>query len=290
MGSIADTLELVSEHGAFGGAQRFYRHRSLVTDRPMRFSVYLPPQASDGPLPALFFLAGLTCSDETFMAKAGAQRVAAELGLALVTPDTSPRETGILGEADDWEVGTAAGFYLNATEQPWARHFRMHDYIVGELRALVVERLPIDGDRIGVCGHSMGGHGALVLALRNPELFRTVSAFAPIAAPSRVPWGVKAFTRYLGADRARWAEWDACELLRNAGSAVFESILVDQGLDDRFIESQLRPQDLVLACEAAGQPLELRRHDGYDHGYYFISTFVEDHLRFHAQRLGVRGN
>ncbi|CAN5364966.1 S-formylglutathione hydrolase [soil metagenome] len=285
MGDIADTLELLSEHGAFGGVQRFYRHRSIAVDRPMKFSVYLPPQAGEGPVPALFFLAGLTCTDETFMIKAGAQRVASRLGIALITPDTSPRETGIAGEADDWDFGTGAGFYLNATEQPWARHFRMHDYIVDELRGLVTAKLPIDADRIGVFGHSMGGHGALVLALRNPELFKSVSAFAPIVAPSDVPWGRKAFTNYLGADRSSWAAWDACALMLNAGTAVFDEILVDQGLADKFLDEQLRPELFQAACDSVGQALTLRQHDGYDHGYYFISTFVEDHLEFHAKRL-----
>jgi S-formylglutathione hydrolase len=285
MGDMADTLEMLSEHGAFGGVQRFYRHRSIVVDRPMKFSVFLPPAAAEGPVPALFFLAGLTCSEETFMIKAGAQRTAARLGIALITPDTSPRESGIAGEADEWDFGTGAGFYLNATEAPWSRHFRMHDYIVDELRGLVLDKLPIDGDRIGVFGHSMGGHGALVLALRNPEVFRSVSAFAPIVSPSAVPWGEKAFRRYLGQDRTTWTEWDACALMRNAGAPVFDSILVDQGLADQFLERQLRPHEFVAACETVGQPVELREHDGYDHGYYFISTFVDDHLEFHAKRL-----
>jgi S-formylglutathione hydrolase len=233
----------------------------------------------------LFYLAGLTCTEETFMIKAGAQRVAAELGLILVAPDTSPRGAGAAGETDSWDFGVGAGFYLDATQEPFARHYRMESYIL-ELRELVLAALPADSQRVGVFGHSMGGHGALTLALRHPELFRSVSAFAPIAAPMRCPWGQKAFSGYLGADQAAWRAHDASELMKDAGRAVFpQGILVDQGLADKFLAEQLYPEAFEEACRAAGQPLELRRHAGYDHGYYFISTFVEDHLRFHRRNL-----
>lgn len=252
----------------------------------MRFAVYRPPQAAMRPVPALFYLAGLTCTEETAAIKAGAQRVAAELGLMLVTCDTSPRNTGIQGEADDWEFGAGAGFYLNATQQPWARFYRMYDYVLDELRQTVLANFAADPARLGIFGHSMGGHGALVLALRNPQVFKSVSAFAPICAPSRCAWGQKALPRYLGADQETWKAYDAVEIVTAAGRAVFPEILVDQGLADKFLhQSQLLPELLEAACASAGQALRLRRHEGYDHGYYFISTFVEDHLRFHAARL-----
>jgi S-formylglutathione hydrolase len=285
-------LTLQSEHACFGGVQRFYQHDANAVKLPMRFSVYLPPGADmadvadTARLPVLFYLAGLTCTEETFMVKAGAQRVAAELGLILVAPDTSPRGAGAAGETDSWDFGVGAGFYLDATEAPWARHYRMESYIL-ELRELVLASLPADPQRTGIFGHSMGGHGALTLALRHPELFRSVSAFAPIAAPMRCPWGQKAFGGYLGADQSAWRAHDATELMKEAGRAPFpQGILIDQGLADKFLAEQLYPEAFEEACRAAGQPLELRRHAGYDHGYYFISTFVEDHLRFHRNRLG----
>jgi S-formylglutathione hydrolase len=281
-------LTVLSEHACFGGVQRFYQHASSAVKLPMRFSVYLPPgadAAGAARLPVLFYLAGLTCTEETFMIKAGAQRVAAELGLILVAPDTSPRGAGAAGETDSWDFGVGAGFYLDATQEPFARHYRMESYIL-ELRELVLAALPADPQRVGVFGHSMGGHGALTLALRHPEQFRSVSAFAPIAAPMRCPWGQKAFSGYLGADQAAWRAHDASELMKDAGRAVFpQGILVDQGLADKFLAEQLYPEAFEEACRAAGQPLELRRHAGYDHGYYFISTFVEDHLRFHRRNL-----
>ena len=279
-------IETLSEHGCFGGTQGFYRHPSSATGLPMRFSVYQPPQARSGKRPVLFYLAGLTCTEETFMIKAGAQRLAAELGLILVSCDTSPRNTGIPGEADDWEFGTGAGFYLNATQAPWAAHFRMDDYVREELRELVLANFPADGERVGIFGHSMGGHGALVLALRNPGLYRSVSAFAPICAPSQCPWGEKAFSRYLGADRESWKAYDANALMAAAGRPLFPEILVDQGLADKFLhQQQLLPEKFEEACRVAGQPLRLRRHEGYDHGYYFIASFVEEHLRLHAAAL-----
>ena len=278
-------LELLSEHACFGGIQRFYRHESREIGLPMRFSVFIPPQAQHGPVPALFYLAGLTCTEETFMIKAGAQRVAAELGLMLIAPDTSPRGANVDGESDSWDFGVGAGFYVDAVQEPWARHYRMYSHIL-ELRARVLAELPADPDRVGIFGHSMGGHGALMLALRNPDLFHSVSAFAPIAAPMRCPWGKKAFGGYLGTDEAAWREYDATELMARRTEAPFpKGILIDQGLADKFLAEQLYPEALEEACRAAGQPLELRRHTGYDHGYYFISTFVEDHLRFHSRNL-----
>jgi S-formylglutathione hydrolase len=278
--------ELLNEHACFGGLQRFYQHQSSAIGLPMRFSVYLPPGAQGKQLPVLFYLAGLTCTEETFMTKAGAQRVAAREGLILVAPDTSPRGANVPGETDSWDFGAGAGFYLDATAEPWARHYRMHSYLL-ELRELVLATFPADPQRVGIFGHSMGGHGALVTALRRPDLFRSVSAFAPIAAPMRCPWGRKAFSGYLGPDESSWRAWDATELMSGLAQAPFpQGILIDQGLSDKFLAEQLYPDAFAQACQAAGQPLELRRHPGYDHGYYFISTFVEDHLRFHSARLG----
>jgi S-formylglutathione hydrolase len=278
-------LELLNEHACFGGAQRFYRHESAAIGLPMRFSVYLPPGHEGKRLPVLFYLAGLTCTEETFMIKAGAQRVAAEEGLILVAPDTSPRGAGVAGESDSWDFGAGAGFYVDATEGEWARHYRMYSYIL-ELRELVLARLPGDPERTGIFGHSMGGHGALMMALRNPGLFRSVSAFAPIAAPSRCPWGKKAFGGYLGPDHAAWARYDASALMAGLREPPFPGgILIDQGLADKFLAEQLYPEAFEQACAQAGQPLELRRHPGYDHGYFFIQSFVADHLRFHRRQL-----
>ncbi len=274
------TFEVLSEHACFGGVQGFYRHASTVIGLPMRFGVYRPPQAKHGPVPALFFLAGLTCNEETFAIKAGAQRVAAELGLMLVTPDTSPRDTGIAGADAAWDFGNAAGFYLDATQAPWAHHWRMESWITGELPAVLAQHFPLRPDALGVFGHSMGGHGALTLALRHPGLFHSVSAFAPIAAPMMCPWGVKAFTGYLGEDRAAWASHDATELVKSGAGCP--PLLIDQGEGDKFLAEQLHPHLFEAACLAAGQPLTLRRHVGYDHGYFFIASFVEDHLRHHA--------
>ena len=282
------TLETLSEHHSFGGLQGFYRHQSSVIGLPMQFGVYQPPQAQQRRVPVLFYLAGLTCTEETFAIKAGAQRVAAQLGVILVSCDTSPRRTGIAGEADDWEFGSGAGFYLNATQAPWSQYFRMYDYVLEELRETVLTRFPGITRRLGIFGHSMGGHGALVLALRNPEIYRSVSAFAPICSPTRCPWGRKALPRYLGNDPGAWANYDAVELLTARGAQVFPEILVDQGLADKFLPAgQLLPERLEAACAQAGQPLRLRRQAGYGHDYYFISTFVEDHLRFHVDALAA---
>lgn len=284
------TLELKNAHACFGGAQRFYEHRSREIGLPMKFSVYLPPQALMGEkVPAVLYLAGLTCTEETFMTKANAQRVAATLGIALIAPDTSPRGADVPGEADAWDFGVGAGFYLDATREPWARHWRMESYLLGELLPLVCDKLPIAADRIGIFGHSMGGHGALTLALRHPGVFRSLSAFAPIANPVNCPWGRKAFTGYLGEDTSAWAAHDATLLMGEQKNAPYPGgILVDQGMADKFLmEKQLLPEALEAACAKVGQPLNLRMQPGYDHGYYFIQTFIEDHLKHHAAQLSA---
>ncbi|MGZ5037515.1 MAG: S-formylglutathione hydrolase [Usitatibacter sp.] len=280
-------MEVLGSHGCFGGVQRFYSHDSGAIGLPMRFSVFLPPAALQRHrVPVLFYLAGLTCTEETFPAKATAQRIASKLGIALVSPDTSPRCAGVPGESDAWDFGVGAGWYLDATQDPWRRHWRMESYVVDELMPLVAGSLSIDVARAGIFGHSMGGHGALTLALRHPGKFRSVSAFAPVVAPSQTPWGVKAFGGYLGDDRALWRAHDASELMAAQPSAPYpDGILVDQGLDDKFLAEQLRPEIFEAACARAGQPLTLRRHAGYDHGYYFISSFMADHLRHHARHL-----
>jgi S-formylglutathione hydrolase len=280
-------LETISEHACFGGVQRFYQHASKTIGLPMRFSVFLPAQAKQGAVPALVYLAGLTCNEETFMAKGGAQRYAAEHGLALIAPDTSPRGANIPGEADAWDFGLAAGFYVDATQAPWASHYRMESYLVHELLPTITLHLPIDGNCLGITGHSMGGHGALTLALKYRDLFRSVSAFAPICAPTRCPWGQKAFTGYLGADTAGWQAHDATVLMARQTEAPFpQGILIDQGSADKFLPDQLHPHLLEVACAQVGQPLTLRRHAGYDHGYYFVSTFMADHVAHHAAVLG----
>lgn len=279
-------LEIISEHGCFGGVQAFYRHDSDEIGLPMRFSVYHPPRERQQLVPVLFYLAGLTCTEETFMIKAGAQRFAAQHGMMLVAPDTSPRDTGIAGVDAEWDFGNGAGFYLDATQSPWDKRFRMESYIVRELVPLVLNEFNADPEKIGIFGHSMGGHGALVLALRHPDLFRSVSAFAPIAAPSQCPWGQKALSRYLGDDRDLWSSHDASELMKRLHAPFPQGILVDQGLSDKFLQEQLLPQEFESACAHASQPLTLRRHEGYDHGYYFISSFIEDHIAFHRRNLG----
>jgi S-formylglutathione hydrolase len=273
---MATSLELVSEHSCFGGVQRFYKHESSAIGLPMRFSVFLPALAvASQRVPALIYLAGLTCNEETFMTKAGAQRRAAELGIALIAPDTSPRGTGIPGESDAWDFGLGASFYLDATQAPWSTHYRTESYLTQELVSVAGEHLPIDPQRFGLFGHSMGGHGALTLALRHPGLFKSLSALAPICAPSQCPWGQKAFTGYLGSDQNEWLQHDATALMGVTQTAPFpDGILVDQGLADKFLEEQLHPHLFEAACEAAGQPLTLRRHAGYDHGYYFISIIT----------------
>ena len=284
------TTQLLSEHACFGGVQRFYQHDSTTVGLPMKFSAFLPPQTlmdeAGGKVPALIYLAGLTCNEETFMTKAGAQRLAASLGLALIAPDTSPRGAKVAGETESWDFGLGAGFYLDATQMPWSQHYRMESYLINELLPLLGAMLPIQPGRIGIFGHSMGGHGALTLALRHPGLFKSVSAFAPICAPSQCPWGRKAFTGYLGPDSTGWARHDASALMASQSTAPYPGgMLIDQGLADKFLAEQLHPHLFEAACASVGQPLSLRQHAGYDHGYYFIATFMADHLNHHARQL-----
>ena len=277
-------MEILSEHACFGGMQRFIKHTSRECAGPMRLAVYEPPQAKQGPVPVLYYLAGLTCTEETFPIKAGAQRLAAEHSLMLVAPDTSPREPRLPGDDESWDFGLAAGFYVDATQAPWSSHYRMYSYVTRELPELIAREFKsADTSRQSIMGHSMGGHGALVCALRNPQQYRSVSAFAPIVAPSQVPWGLKAFGGYLGDRSADWLEYDATHLVRQAPRR--DEILIDQGLADKFLAEQLRPELFEEACRHAGQKLKLRRHAGYDHGYYFIQTFMPDHVAWHAAAL-----
>ncbi|MFZ2235423.1 MAG: S-formylglutathione hydrolase [Dokdonella sp.] len=279
------TIETISEQRCFGGIQGTYRHTSAATDGAMKFAVYQPPRAKRGKVPVLYFLAGLTCTQETFAIKAGAQRFAAELGLMLVMPDTSPRDTGIGGATGDWEFGEGAGFYLDARTDDYRHRFRMETYISLELPELIARNFPVaDLSRESIFGHSMGGHGALTLALNSPNRYRSVSAFSPIVAPSQVPWGKKAFPLFLGSDRGRWERYDSVSLLLS-GQRFAGTILIDQGLSDQFLDTQLKPELFESAAIEAGQPYELRRHAGYDHSYWFIQSFIEDHLRHHAAAL-----
>jgi S-formylglutathione hydrolase len=282
-------IETLSETSCFGGRIGFYRHHSAANQCDMQFAVFVPPQADHGPVPVVTFLSGLTCSEENFMIKSGAQRVAAELGIMLVSPDTSPRGEGVPDDPDgEYDFGLAAGFYVNATQEPWSRHYHMYDYVTNELQRTVFDNFPGDRERHGLTGHSMGGHGALTIGLRNPEMFRSLSAFSPISTTLHSPWGQKALGHFLGADRSGWAIYDASEVARNvADTSHWSRILVDQGSADPYLEEQLRTDLLEAACHASGLPLDIRYHDGYDHGYYFISTFIEEHLRFHAAELGA---
>ncbi len=276
------TIEILSRHAVFGGALSYVRHASTATGGSMRFTVFTPP--GEGPFPVLFFLAGLTCTEENFTTKAGAYGAAAQAGLMLVAPDTSPRGEGVAND-EAYDLGQGAGFYLDATEAPWAPHFRMESYVTDDLQRAVLENFPADAQRRGVTGHSMGGHGALTLAMRRPDIFRSASAFAPIVAPARCPWGEKAFAAYLGADRARWAAHDASALVAAGKAAPFGDILIDQGLADQFYEGQLKTHLIEEAAAAAGAKVTVRRHEGYDHSYFFIATFIADHIAFHAARL-----
>lgn len=282
----SDRPRLERSNRCYGGSVGVYAHGSSEIGGGMRFSIYLPPAADRGPVPALLYLAGLTCNEDTFMTKAGAIPHAAAAGLALVAPDTSPRDRRHPGDDTDWDFGLGAGFYVDATQAPWRDGYRMYSYVTQELPALIAANFPVDGRRLGIFGHSMGGHGALVAALRNPQAFRSVSAFAPICAPMRCPWGEKAFSNYLGPDRDAWRAYDATELVR-AGARAPE-ILIDQGEADQFLETQLHPHLLEEACRETGQPLQLRRHPGYDHSYYFIQTFIADHVRHHSRALSNR--
>ena len=277
-------LELLSTQRCFGGEQRRYKHYAQSLSCDMVFSVFLPPQASETEVPVVYYLSGLTCTDEIFVSKAGAQRRAAELGLAIVAPDTSPRGDGVPDDPEGaWDFGLGAGFYINATQAPWSEHYHMYDYVVDELPNVVNQELPVAAERTSIMGHSMGGHGALTIALKNPGRFCSVSAFSPIVAPSECPWGEKAFSHYLGLEREAWLAHDSCHLMRHSTAPT--PMLVDQGDADNFLEEQLTPEKLVLVAEEKGYPLELRMQRGYDHSYFFIASFMEDHLDFHARFL-----
>ena len=274
--------EIISSQRLFEGWLNRYSHKSEVLDCDMIFGVFLPPQAADGPVPVLWWLSGLTCTDENFMQKSGAQKLAAELGIAIICPDTSPRGTDLPGEHESYDLGSGAGFYVNATQEPWSSHYRMYDYVTRELPALVAEALPVNGKQ-SISGHSMGGHGALICALKNPGMYQSVSAFAPICHPAECGWGIKALTAYLGDDRNVWGDWDATQLIQSAKEQL--PVLIDQGLDDEFLSEQLKPGSLEQACIATHHPLNLRMQDGYDHSYYFIASFINDHLHHHAKAL-----
>lgn len=279
------TIESISSTKAFGGWHKQYSHHSSTLNCAMRFAIYLPPQAESQAVPVLYWLSGLTCTDENFMQKAGAQRIAAELGMAIVAPDTSPRGEGVADDPDGaYDFGLGAGFYLNATKPPFSQHYQMYDYVVNELPALIEAHFPVTEQR-SISGHSMGGHGALTIALKNPHRYNSLSAFSPICHPMDCPWGIKAFRGYLGDDQQQWLQYDSCELM--AKSQQFVPALVDQGSKDNFLDEQLKPQILVQAAKNKGYPLELRMQPGYDHSYYFIATFIEDHLRFHAKHLAL---
>ncbi|TVP89418.1 MAG: S-formylglutathione hydrolase [Pseudomonadaceae bacterium] len=282
---MTTSLELVSANKCFGGWHKRYRHVSAALNCDMVFAVYLPPQADQGkPLPVLYWLSGLTCTDENFMQKSGVQRLAAELGMVVVAPDTSPRGEGVPDDAEGaYDFGLGAGFYVNATQAAWAKHYHMYDYVVQELPALVEAHFPVSDQR-SISGHSMGGHGALICALKNPGRYRSVSAFAPISSPLNCPWGHKALGHYLGQDRESWKAWDTCELI--AGASERLPLLVDQGEDDNFLLEQLKPELLEAAAGKHGHPLTLRRQPGYDHSYYFIASFLPEHMRHHAAALG----
>lgn len=274
-------MEIISETMMFGGRQLTVSHDSASTGTPMRVAVFLPPH--DGPRPVLMFLSGLTCTEDNFTQKAGAQQMAAALGIILVAPDTSPRGEGVAND-DAYDLGQGAGFYVDATEAPWAPHFSMYSYVSQELPALIDAEFPTDPDRWAISGHSMGGHGALTVGMKNPERFKSISAFAPIVSPLNCPWGEKAMTAYLGEDRAAWAAHDACELVKTVGHP--SEILVDQGTSDNFLEEQLKPHLFQKVCDETGQAANVRLQDGYDHSYFFIATFIAEHLRFHAEALG----
>lgn len=276
------TFENISINKSFGGWHKQYSHYAKTVNCNMRFAIYLPPQASnDKKVPALYWLSGLTCTDENFMQKAGALRIAAELGIAIIAPDTSPRGDNV-ADNESYDLGQGAGFYVNATQAPWNKHYQMYDYIVNELPRLIEDTFPIS-DKRSIAGHSMGGHGALTIAMRNPEFYRSMSAFSPISNPINCPWGKKAFTAYLGKDKSTWRNYDAAELMQQAKQ--FVPAKVDQGLSDDFLHEQLKPEALTAAAKSVGYPLEVNCHEGYDHSYYFIANFIEDHLRFHARHL-----
>ncbi|WP_289623304.1 S-formylglutathione hydrolase [Spartinivicinus marinus] len=277
-------LEIISQNKVHGGWLKRYQHHSDVLNCDMTFTLFLPPQAEEQAVPVLYWLSGLECTDENFMQKAGAQRLAAELGMAIVCPDTSPRGTNLPGEHDSWDLGSSAGFYVDATEQPWESHYKMYSYVTKELPELITESFPVT-DRKAISGHSMGGHGALICALKNPKAYSSVSAFAPISHPSDCPWGQKAFSHYLGNNKDNWAQFDACDLVAKSSSPI--PILVDQGSADKFLSEQLKPEALTKACKDNDFALTLRMQPGYDHSYFFITSFIEDHLRYHGKALGL---
>ncbi|MGB7305262.1 MAG: S-formylglutathione hydrolase [Burkholderiaceae bacterium] len=277
-------MEIVASNCSFDGEQRVYSHQSAQTGTPMRIGVFLPPQAKQTAVPALVWLSGLTCTEENFVVKAGAQRIAAELGLAIIAPDTSPRGLGYPGEDDAYDFGSGAGFYVDATEAPWVNGYQMYSYVCDELLSLTAAHLPVDIAKLAISGHSMGGHGALTIAMKNPDKFRSVSAFSPIVSPINCPWGQKALTGYLGADQSAWAEYDSCKLVRERGWSG-PPILIEQGLADNFLEEQLKPELFRAACAEANVALNLNLREGYDHSYFFIASFIEDHLRFHGAQL-----
>lgn len=277
-------MEQIDVHRCFGGQQLRFRHPSAVLNCDMTFSIYLPPQAERGVVPVLYWLSGLTCTDENFVTKAGAQRYAAEHGIAIVAPDTSPRGEGVPDDPEGaYDFGLGAGFYVNATQAPWSNHYRMYDYVVEELPALLNEHFPVDGEKMAISGHSMGGHGALTIALKNPGRYRSVSAFAPICSPMHCPWGEKALANYLGSNRETWGDYDSSELMRSVQQQL--PMLIDQGDADNFLQEQLKPELLQQAAKETGFPLQLRMQPGYDHSYFFIASLIGDHLRFHAQYL-----
>ncbi|OZH55930.1 S-formylglutathione hydrolase [Hydrocoleum sp. CS-953] len=281
---MSTEIKLVKQHRCFGGTVSYYFHLSYTCNIEMRFSIYQPLQGKLKPLPILYFLSGLTCTEDNFMAKAGAQQFANKYGLILVVPDTSPRNTGIVGEDDDWDFGTGAGFYINATSEPWKKHYQMYSYVVEELPEIIAKNFLVQPDKQSIFGHSMGGHGALICALKNPEKYQSVSAFAPIAAPMRCPWGEKAFTNYLGTNQESWRDYDASELVLTSG--YNRPILIDVGTADPFlVQKQLLPEVFENSCEKVGLPLTLRMQENYDHSYYFIASFIEDHIRYHAEAL-----
>ncbi|MFD2190816.1 S-formylglutathione hydrolase [Pistricoccus aurantiacus] len=280
--TMTESLELVSETKCFDGWLKRYKHHSRALDCEMIFAIYLPPQAESERVPLLWWLSGLTCNDENFMQKAGAQKLASQLGIAILCPDTSPRGLDLPGEHDSYDFGSGAGFYVNATQEPWSRHYRMYDYVTEELPSVARQHFPLNG-RESISGHSMGGHGALILALRHPGRYSSVSAFSPVVNPIDSPWGKKAFSNYLGEDKSAWTQYDACELVAKGASS--QPLFVDQGEADNFLEEQLKPERLEAVCEEHDHPLTLRRHPGYDHSYFFIATFIDDHLRYHAEHL-----
>lgn len=280
-------IDAISEHSCFGGLVGYYSHQSEATGCSMKFGIFVPPQAADGPVPVLTYLAGLTCTHETFLTKSGAQRIAAELGLMIVAPDTSPRGDKVPTDADgDWDFGLGAGFYLDATEKPWSRNYNMYSYVTKDLQRAVFDNFPGDEARQGIFGHSMGGHGALTIGMKHHEIYKSISAFAPVAAPMDCPWGVKAFTNYLGKDKEAWEDYDASRIILNVmGAGIRNRILIDQGLEDQFLEDQLKLEKFQNAADRVGYRLDVRRRVGYDHSYFFISSFMEDHLRHHAALL-----